>query len=243
MIKRVPVILVLAALLVGCLPPKIIHHAAPDLKVDFTPFEDAGCPVDMYGNYRWCLEDSPIHALGCDRIASLPVETGALQPALPLARCIFIPGDHEEIADPWNLPQSEYIYDSGGPYPELVRYVAYEEGDFRLIKSAEEFRAVFAPVESPDEALAFALALADVFTMYDQDLSSEYRYEVRTLEDTYVETKPEGYLVHVFDYQFFGCGPHYYYAVELLVTADGLVEEIRRQAIYRDPLLDGLCQD
>jgi hypothetical protein len=58
-----------------------------------------------------------------------------------------------------------------------------------------------------------------------------------------VETTGDGYIVHVFDYQFFGCGPHYYYAVDLNVTPDGRVGEISRTPIFRDPRLDGLCQD
>jgi len=230
-------------LLSGCIPPKIVNHPAPDLKVDFSSFEDAGCPLDEYGYNRYCEEGSVLYTLGCDRLAEVPAEFGGLSPAYPMAICTYVPMWRPDVADPHNTPASEYFYNVGGPMPMLVRYVIFVDSEFRLIKNADEFRAVFGPVESPDEALSFSLALADVFPLYDLKFNLKYRYEVRILEETYVETTGDGYIVHVFDYQFFGCGPHYYYAVDLNVTPDGRVGEISRTPIFRDPRLDGLCQD
>ena len=230
-------------LLSGCIPPKIVNHPAPDLKVDFSSFEDAGCPLDEYGYNRYCEEGSVLYTLGCDRLAEVLAEFGGLNPAYPMAICTYVPYWRDDVVEPWNTPSSEYFYNVGGPMPMLVRYVIFVDGEFRLIKNADEFRAVFGPVESPDEALSFSLALADVFPLYDLKFNLKYRYEVRILEETYVETTGDGYLVHVFDYQFFGCGPHYYYVVDLNVTPDGRVGEISRTPIFRDPRLDGLCQD
>lgn len=234
--------LVMVFLLSGCIPPKIVNHPAPDLKVDFTPFEDAGCPLNDTGYTRLCSEDSVLYALGCDRIEQAPDLMGGLSPAYPIAVCIYVPMQHEGV-DAWSVPENEYFFNVGGPMPMLVRYVIVVDGNFQIIKNADEFRAVFAPVDSPDEALSFSIALADVFTFYDLKFNLKYRYEVRTLEDTYVETTGEGYIVHAFDYQFFGCGPHYYYAVTLSVTSDGRVTELNRTPVFRDPATDGLCQD
>jgi len=235
--------LVMVFLLSGCIPPKIIHHPAPDLKVDFTPFEDAGCPLDEYGYTRMCEEGSVLYNLECDRLSAVPDQFGGLSPAYPMAICTYTPIWRSGVTDPFNTPASEYFYNVGGPTPMLVRYVIFVDGNFQIIKNADEFRAVFAPVDSPDEALSFSIALADVFTFYDLKFNLKYRYEVRTLEDTYVETTGEGYIVHAFDYQFFGCGPHYYYAVTLSVTSDGRVTELNRTPVFRDPATDGLCQD
>jgi hypothetical protein len=127
--------------------------------------------------------------------------------------------------------------------PELVRYVIFKDGNFHLIKNPDEFRAMFAPVDSADEALSFTLALTDVYAQYDQKFNRKYRYTVETLEDTHVDKTSDGYIVHASDYQFFGCGPHYYYAVDVMVSPDGKVQEILRTKIYRDPALDDLCQD
>ena len=230
-------------ILTGCIPPKIINHPAPDLTVDFTPFEDAGCPLDEYGYNRHCEEGSVLYNLGCDRLAEVPAGFGGLSPAYPMAICTYVPYWRTGIADPYNTLESEYFYNVGGPLPMLVRYVIFVDGEFRLVKNPDEFRVVFAPIDSPDEALSFGIALADVYTVYDIKYELKYRYEVRTIEDTYVENRGDGYFVHVFDYQFFGCGPHYYYAVDLNVTPDGRVDEISRTKIYRNPTYDDLCQD
>jgi len=235
--------LVTTFLFSGCIPPKIVNHPAPDLKVDFMPFENAGCPLDEYGYTRICSKDSVLYTLGCDRIREAPDLMGGLTPAYPMAVCNYMPYYRPDISDPYDVPQSEYFFNIGGPMPELVRYVIFKDGSFKLIRNPDEFRSVFAPVDSPDEALSFALALADVYAQYDLKFGLKYRYEVKTLEDTYVETTGDGYIVHAFDYQFFGCGPHYYYAVNLNVTPDGQVGEISRTPIFRDPKLDGLCQD
>jgi hypothetical protein len=230
-----------ALLLAGC-GPKIANHPKPELKVDFSPFENAGCPADEYGT-RHCDPDSTLYTLGCDRIDEVPELMGGLTPAYPIAVCNYMPYYRPDVADPYNTPQSEYFFNIGGPMPDLVRYVIFKDGSFQLIKNPDEFRAVFAPVDNTDEALSFALALTDVYAQYDLKFDIRYRYEAKTLEDTFVETTGDGYIVHAFDYQFFGCGPHYYYAVDLMVTPDGKVQEISRNEIYRDPKLDDLCQD
>jgi hypothetical protein len=232
----------LAALLLAGCGPKIVNHPKPELKVDFSPFENVGCPADEYGT-RYCDQASELYALGCNLLSEPPALMGGLTPVYPMAVCHYMPYYREDGVDPFNVPASEYFFNVGGPLPELIRYVIFKDGGFQLIKNPDEFRAVFAPVDSPDEALSFALALADVYAQYDMQFNIRYRYEVKSLEDTFVETTGDGYIVHVFDYQFFGCGPHYYYAVEIMVTPDGRVQENSRTKIYRDPLFDGLCQD
>jgi hypothetical protein len=184
-----------------------------------------------------------LYKLGCDRIAAAPDLMGGLDPAYPIAVCTYIPMWRPEIADPFNTPDSEYFFNVGGPTPMLVRYVIVVDGGYQLIKNADEFRSVFAPVRSAQEALGFALATQDVFASYDQKVDRKLKYAVDTLEDTYVEATAGGYKVHAFQYDFFGCGPHYTYAVAIKVTSEGLIEELDRQQIFRDPAMDDLCQD
>jgi len=231
-----------AFLLAGC-GPKIVNHQKPDLKVDFSQFTNAGCPLDEYGYNRICEKNSALYALGCDRIDEVPDLMGGLMPAYPMAVCNYMPYYRTDVANPFDVPQSEYFFNVGGPMPDLIRYVIFKDGNFQLIKNPDEFRAFFAPVDSPEEALSFALALTNVYAQYDLKFDMKYRYEVKALEDTFVETTGDGFIIHAFDYQFFGCGPHYYYAVEIMVTPDGKVQENSRNRIYRDPALDDLCQD
>lgn len=210
--------------------------------MEFSPFENVGCPLAEHGYARICGEESELYALGCDRLYEAPDMMGGLTPAYPMAVCHYMPYYRPDVADWSRIPQSEYFFNVGGPMPELVRYLVFKDGNFQLIKNPEEFRAAFAPVESADEALGFTLALDSLYAEYDQKADKNNFYEVETLEDTHVEVTG-GYLVHVFDYQFFGCGPHYYYAVEKAVKRDGAIQEESRTKIFRDPRLDDLCQD
>jgi hypothetical protein len=239
--SKVRIVLLIVILTAGC-GPKIINHPEPELKVDFTPFESVGCQPDEYGTL-FCNPDSALYTLGCDRLEKAPDLMGGLDPAYPMAVCIYVPMQRPEVANPYDTPVSEYFFNIGGPMPMLVRYVIAVEGEFRLVKNADEFRAVFAPVESADEALSFAISLANVYALYGLKVDWKYRYTISALEDTYVDITEDGYIVHAFDYQFFGCGPHYYYAVDVKVKSDGNVEELTRTKIYRNPALDDLCQD
>lgn len=228
--------------LTGCGQVQVVNHPKPDLKIDFSPFEDAGCPLEQ-SRYRRCLEGSELYNLGCDYIQATSELFGGLAPSYPIAQCTYRPYDHPEISDPYSIPENEYIYLWGGPMPELIRYVIQVDGEFKLIKNPEEFRATFSPVETPEEALSFSLAMKKIYATYGQEVDKKYRYYVDKLEDTYVEKVNDEFVVHAFAYQFFGCGPHYTYALDVRVTRNGFVEEINRTKIFNDPGKDDLCQD
>lgn len=230
-------------LLAGCMYPGVTDHPQPELKVDHSPFDNGDCPPDKSGYYHVCTAGTPLYEVGCDRIEEASDLLGGLNPSHPIAVCIYDPRRHPEISNAWNIPETEYFFNIGGPLPTLVRYVIQVDGKFQLIKKEEELRAVFAPVNSAEEALSTALTAHDLYAEYDMKLSPFYRYEVSAIEDTHVEEVEGGWLVHLFDYMFFGCGPHYYYAVDIKVTPDGRTGEVSRTKIYSDPLMDGLCQD
>jgi hypothetical protein len=148
-----------------------------------------------------------------------------------------------ELLDELMDAEGEYLYSYGGLWPVFVRYVVFHDDRFQSIKSEGQFREFFAPVETPDEALSYALALKNLSAYYGLELNPEYEYSVDELEDTHVKSTPDGYLVHLFSYQMFGCGPHYTKAVDLLVTDRGTIEEVAREPVYRDPSEDDLCVD
>ena len=51
--------------------------------------------------------------------------------------------------------------------PQMVRYIVYQEGQFRLVSTFDEFRALYAPIESADEALSYALATTGLSARYN----------------------------------------------------------------------------
>jgi len=230
----------LLILLTAC-APSITNHPRPDLSVDGAPFEALGCTVDGYG--RWdCPSGTALDAFDCARLEQADPLLGGLQPAFPLAVCISIPQD-STFPDP-----DQYFFNVGGMLPQFVRYVVlvdsvFSGSEFFLLANPADLRALYAPVESPEEALAFALALYPVEAKYDLAVQPGLKYEVRTLEDTHVEAIDGGYLVHVFYYQLFGCGPHYTQSWLIKVTTDGQAEVLERLDLFRNPLEDGLCAD
>jgi hypothetical protein len=87
------------------------------------------------------------------------------------------------------------------------------------------------------------LAVRNLSAYYGLEYLSGYEYEVDTIEDTYVTPEANGYLVHLFYDQVFGCGPHWTSAIDVRVSIEGNVEELSSTAIFRDPNLDELCVD
>jgi hypothetical protein len=113
-----------------------------------------------------------------------------------------------------------------------------------LLKTEEEFREVFAPVTSADEALSYSLAVTGLSAYYGLETQSGYRYHGDALEDSHVvEAKNGAYEVHLFHYQLCGCGPHTTSATDVLVSADGDVTLGQYTPIFDDKSEDSLCVD
>ena len=236
-------LIILTLALSGCQQDAIfINHPRPDLAVDFTPFEDAGCPPDEYGR-MYCEENGPLGALGCDLITKPSDLFGGLQPADPIARCTIEPFLDQEPGEEDFPEEGTYFYNVGGLYPRFIRYVVYTDGGFELIQNPEQFRAYFAPIESADEALSFAIAMNRTSAYFDLEFDPEYEYFVDEIEDTHVDRVDDGFQVHLFHYQVFGCGPHETTALTYLVSESGEIERLSSEPIFKDPTEDDLCVD
>jgi hypothetical protein len=222
-----------------------VDHPRPNLSVNFEPFEDADCPSSEYG-LRYCDEGSTLWNLGCDEIQVTSDLLGGLDPAYPMATCFFEPMSRPEDSGASvseTLEEGNYFYVDGGFFPRFVRYVIYDEGAFTLINNEKELQEIFQPIDSPEEALSFALASTDTMASYNFDFDSENEYEVNELEDSHVEATSDGYLVYLYHYQFYGCGPHNTSLVVYHVSKDGELQQESSTPVFRDPEEDGLCVD
>ena len=208
--------------------PKFINHPAPNLTVSFDAFND----------------NQALTALGCDEIQAPPSLLGGLDPSYPIAICAigYMPGERSEELQA-EIDSGQFLYYTGGLFGDYVRYVIHQNGEFVLLKTEEEFRRVFAPIESPEEALSYVLAIRNFSASYGSQYDPAYEYEVDTIEDTYVTADSDGYLVHLFHDQVFGCGPHWISEVDVHVSVEGKVEEVASKPIFRDPNLDEVCID
>ena len=208
--------------------------------LSMAPFEEAGCEADEFGNWS-CPEDGPIPALGCDAIGEPGKLLGALEPAYPIARCLYYPIQHQQ-ENPDAMDETK-LFNDGCLFPVYVRYVIFRDGEFSSMKTLEELQAVYAPIESPEEALSFALAATGLEAKYGLQRQPGFRYFQEPLEDTFVEEKEAGYEALLYHYQVCGCGPHTTSAVRLQVSREGAIEEISNNPVYEDPSEDGLCVD
>ena len=233
-------LLSLLLLLVACQSkPKFMNHPQPNLPVP--PAFDAGCLEDEYGS-RPCISNSSLAVLGCDEIQLPSSLTGGLNPSYPIAECQLIP-EQVKAETQAEIEQGLYFFYTGGLFGRYVRYVIFQDGEFRLLKSEDEFRAIYAPVESPEEALSYVLAVTNLSAYYGLAYSPAYKYEVGRIEDTTVIPEPDGYKLRLYHDAVFGCGPHWISEVEMQVSTEGVIQEIGRKPIFRDPLQDDLCVD
>ncbi len=223
--------------------PEFINHSRPDLHVDFEIFNKVGCPKNEYGVHA-CGADSPLTTLGCDEIREPSNLMGGLVPSYPIAFCDVHFGSEPVDENLLNEIESEqYFYTDGGMFINYVRYVIYKDGEFVLVKTVDEFRDIFAPIESPEEALAYVLAVKKLSAYYDLKRNPDYEYSAGTIEDTHITVKADGYRLLLYNYKLFGCGPHWTSAVNLQVSFDGVVRVVDENQVFRDPDEDDLCVD
>jgi len=240
--RRIWSVLVLACsiiiLVAGCKrtpTPQVMNYPQPTIRVNLDAPWEQGCPRDE--STGGCVEDSFLWGLGCENIQPPGDLIGALSPNLPINLCLARrePGK--------GLSENVYLYREGCRVQSYVRYVIYRDGEFEVLQSQADLGNVFSPIDTPDEALSYAIASTGNGVRYGLEPVKDYRYFVDELQDTNVLEIDDGYRVLLFDYELCGCGPHTTFAVELRVSRDGDVNEISRQGVYEDPTEDDLCVD
>ena len=202
-------------------------------------FLEAGCVMQKpyYSDDYYVLNCSKLgleEKYSCISITEASSYLSGLRPSVPLVECQFIKEDCDS---------DEGIIHKGCMLPAFNKYLVLVDGKTKALSNAGEFVQFFAPVETKEEALAFAIALTSSYPLYNTTIPTGYRVFVSEIKPTSIEETNEGYVVHLFNYQFCGCGPHPYYAVDYFVSKEGNVTEISSKKIYEDPSLDGLCVD
>lgn len=216
---------------VACGTPTIIEHPRPTLTMD-------------EGVFR--ANDNPVIGEECGRGVFPSSMYGGLDPNHPVALCL----------KEWQ-PKDQCFRESGNiMYHLCERVLVYRSGAFLPISTREELRDLFAPIESADEALSYALLATDYSPKYDPEDyriavpgdcdpgPKGYRYYVATLEDTHVVEVESGYQVHLFDSQALGCGPHPVWSVIVQVNHDGTIaSEYSRTKLFEERSGPMCCVD
>jgi hypothetical protein len=213
------ILILLGLLLAGCSRlTTIIDYSPLNWAINGQRLAEVGCEGDLQES---CPE---LVALGCDQVTTPRFFLGGLEPPFPVMECI-----HENGAP----PDQAYFKQVPGLDTRYRSYVIYQDGAFRLLIKKSEFKAAFAPVESVEEAISYAMAMTSFEARFDLDPNANVDYLVDRIEETHAEESPEGYLIYLFDWSHrMGCEIHPFYAVKVLVTREGDVREVERQKIY-----------
>jgi hypothetical protein len=220
-----------ALILAGMLPLGSMAQsdAMPPERLDSNAFIDAGCLFDGYN--LDCSSSGLLQRFGCMQIYNASSALRSLSPRLPVVECLYLSEDFHFQND-----SEEGIIREGCMMPAYRRYIAKQGEEFILIRNKEEFLSMFAPVETKEEALAFAVALTGSSPRYDDSVPEGYFAMASAaellLEPAYARETEEGFTVRLFDSEICGCGTHPYYAVDYLVTKAGDVTELSRQKVF-----------
>jgi hypothetical protein len=216
--------------------PRVVNHIPEQLTTDNSVFAPSNtrCSVGPYPDqHRYDCETGPLAEIGCDRIF---VEDNLRGLGIPTAVC-------------WKfsyagLSADEYFRGPKGFFSLHERFVAFADGRFQLIRNLTELQNRFAPIVLSGRALSYAVAATGFQPVYGLKFEPKKRYFVTTLEDTFVTSTSDGFLVHnLVDYRSLGCGPHSTYFVSVAVTKAGGVKELARVRAFEDPSEDNLCVD
>jgi hypothetical protein len=216
------------SVVVAARPPTSARNTRFDAKVDIAPFLAAGC-IQAGGEGLLCpgLDDAG-PALGCEQPLDVNDLLAGLTPRVAIAEC---KGDFFGVVE------------VGCMRRWYRRYVVASEGRLETVRTPSAFVKRFAPVDSPEEALAFALALTNTEAFFTIAIPNDAVLYPGHFEPTSVEKVDAGYLVHLFHYVACGCGPHDELAVDFLVTRAGDAKEVASRPVWGFPKQNGRCAD
>jgi hypothetical protein len=201
--------------LFGEIQPTFVPHDPPNFEFEYSEIEQfTQCTYEM-GDARLidCSETSPIEDLGCDYIFGSDVYLQGLDPAVSvLGICARTTG----------------LYYAGcGTLDETqVNWILLQSQELVLVESVDQLREMFQPIESADEALSYAMLATGkkaVFDVGPDTWTPNASFAERIIEGTYVESVPDGYIVHLFDDDACSCTPWLVNRVDVLVKRDGTV--------------------
>lgn len=229
----IPILLVLTGcnLVQGTNSKKVIQHPAPELEIDNSYFSSLGCfddPACLQGNLRDL--EYPIGTIAVpDNVL------GGLDPSFPLAVVTNFGFDPED-----EIPS---VYVNRCMIEQYVRYLVVVEDEIKLVDSTEELAAIYAPIDSENEAFSYAIAATGLSAVNYLHSARELKYYVINPEESYVKATSKGYMVHLYDTYLCGCGPHIVQSVDVSVSTDGTISLSDAVDVYSNPETDGLCID
>ncbi len=200
--------------------PRFINHPQPDTSTSIGAFTFGGCDEAS----GLCPPDSPVGQLGCQKVVARDL-AGGLTPPVPAAWCLV------EVGQPANPDVFQYI-----PYPNPHHrsIVLYNEGQYYLVSDPASLQALYAPIETPTEALSLSMLLTTADPGYGQGVLPKAQYLVGTIEDTHVASYPDYYQVNLFSSEPTAACERTTYQNIVRVTRQGQVILLSKEALYTE---------
>ena len=135
--------------------------------------------------------------------------------------------DHELVGTCYSVysnedqPRDEYLYRAGCAFRRNVSFIFKVGGDYVQIRTAEELKIFFGSIDSPKEALVYALLMTGLRAQYALDYHHDLLYFQDTILGTQVIETDEGYSLNLFHFQGCLCEPWVNSEVSLLVGRSG----------------------
>jgi hypothetical protein len=133
----------------------------------------------------------------------------------------------------------------GGMIPTCERLILLCDSEYIEISDQQSFIDFFKPIETEQEAIAFAAILTNAYPKYDFDIKWNYRIFKNRINKTYAKRIDNGYEVLLFNYDLNmgGKGPHPTFSIKYFISIDGVIKEIEKKKLYEDPKEDDVFYD
>jgi hypothetical protein len=146
-------------------------------------------------------------------------DTSALSPAYPVLgySVSTIPDPKEDLKNSF-----------GGHEAFIIK----KSGKFYLVNSKDDLKHFYAPINSEQEALSFAILSTGSKPIYDLKGYEFRNLSSKVFERSHVEKVSGGYIVNLFENKFDNCGYMPMYGINYMVTDDGDVKTLSKNFLY-----------
>lgn len=214
---------------------KVIRHTQPNLKMVLNTFD---CQqIEKVPDYFGGLNPNSIYFLCITNLDNkrpeYPVLMGNKQ-SLDQSKKEW---DHamEEWKHATNEWENTFIYQEGCMDSRHIRYIAFLNGEVKLVSNKSELKAIVSPIESPEEALSYLLASTGESALYDINIKPRYTYFVDTIQDTHVTAVNDNeYLINLYKTNYCGCGNKETYEKVYKIKMNGDIEEVSKNLVFLD---------
>jgi hypothetical protein len=173
-------------------PPLLVSH---DLTAALAR---AGCTRD--GRTINCIPGGPWQEFGCESYIMPDAGSTGLAPGITLlAQCLTPEIEEQE--------RSSYLYRRGCAFRKEVSYILEEDNSYHLASTPAELQAIWQPIESEAEELAYSVLLTGLSVTHHFAAQPELLYFKDPLEGTRVSLGDDHYLINLFQYQTCLCEP------------------------------------